>query len=479
MAEQIFKAHILVLDDDQNIQNALSATLSAQGYHVSNFKNASDALEVVRHNTGPLPIDLIISDIRIPEMDGLTFVAKMKQSGTEIPIILMTAFACIETAIQSIRLGAFDFLKKPFTTAELLISVDRALNHRKLVVENRYLSEQINQKWLLSQIVGKSSKMQSLFDLIKRIAPTRATVLISGESGTGKEMVARAIHQNSPLRDKPFIAINCAAIPENLLESELFGHAKGSFTGAHQNRTGLFQEADGGTLFLDEIGDLSLSLQVKLLRVLQDKKIKPVGENTYKQVDVRILAATHRDLKMAIKKEVFREDLYYRLNVITVAIPPLRERQDDIILLAQHFLQKFSALHHISAKRLSKGALAHLTSQKWSGNVRELENAIERAVIISQSAEIQVQDLSIDEVLLVDEFQKPTSSEYLSLNEIEMRYIAFILSKTGGKKEMAARILKIDRTTLHRKVAEYGLLQAKPGDGYEFCEAINTTTPTH
>lgn len=477
--EQIFKAHILVLDDDQNIQNALSTALSTQGYHVSNFQRASDALEAIRHNTGALPIDLVISDVRIPEMDGLSFITNVKQSGSEIPIILMTAFPCLETAIQAVRLGAFDFLKKPFTIPELLISVERALNHHKLVVENRLLSEEINRKWQLDQIIGKSQKMQGVFDLIKRIAHTTTTVLITGESGTGKEMVARAIHQNGPLHDKPFVAVNCAAIPEALLESELFGHSKGSFTGAHQSRKGLFQEADGGTLFLDEIGDLSLSLQVKLLRVLQDKKVKPVGENTYKQVNVRILAATHRDLRVAIKKNLFREDLYYRLNVISIAIPPLRERQEDIILLALHFLHKFSTLHHMHGKRFAKGALAHLTSQKWSGNVRELENAIERAVIISQGTEIQEKDLVIDDMSSSDEFRKPSHSKYLSLNDIEMRYITFILGKTGGKKEMAARILQIDRTTLHRKVVEHGLYDSTSKDEYDFCESINNTTPHH
>jgi two-component system response regulator HydG len=297
-------------------------------------------------------------------------------------------------------------------------------------------------------------------------------VLITGESGSGKEMVARAIHQNSPLKDKPFVAINCASIPETLLESELFGHAKGSFTGAHQARKGLFQEADGGILFLDEIGDMTMSLQAKLLRVLQDKKVKPIGENAYKQVNVRIMAATHRDLKLAIKKELFREDLFYRLNVISINVPPLRERPEDIILLAQHFLRKFSSLHHSNAKRFSKGALARLMGQKWSGNIRELENAIERAAITCDGIEIQESDFSFDDISIDDEFRKPSGSNYLTLNEIVMRYISFILSKTAGRKEKAAQILGIDRTTLHRKIVEHGLPQPTPNDPYDFCDTI-------
>ena len=471
---QATKGHILILDDDINIQNALSTVLSTHGYHASNFHKAKDVLKAIQHpQLELLPVDLIITDIRLPEMDGLNFITNMKQLGSDIPVIIMTAFGSLEIAIEAIRLGAFDFLKKPFSMPEFLHSIERALSHHKLVVENQVLSEEINRKWQFDQIIGKSQKMLDVFDLIKRIARTTATVLITGESGAGKEMIARAIHQNGPQRDKPFVAINCASIPETLLESELFGHAKGSFTGAHQNRKGLFQEADGGILFLDEIGDMSMVLQAKLLRVLQDKKIKPVGENTYRQVDVRILAATHRDLRQAIKKGQFREDLFYRLNVISISVPPLRERQEDIALLAQHFLRKFSALHHTNTKKFSKGALALLMSQKWPGNIRELENSIERALIISQGTEIQEGDLLIDEAISDDVFPKPASSGYLSLSEVEIRYITFILGKTGGKKERAAQILKIDRTTLHRKIVEHGIHQSQVNDPYDFCEAIN------
>jgi len=483
LEHQTQKGHILILEDDPEIQEALNAVLTTQGYHVSSFQNAKDILEVVeRPKLETLPIDLIITDIRLPEMDGLSFITHMKKLKPEIPIIIMTAFACLETTIQAVRLGAFDFLKKPFSMPELLLSVERALSHHKLVLENQLLSEEVNRKWKFEQVIGKSQKMQEVFDLIKRIAHTTATVLITGESGSGKEMIARAIHQNGPQRDKPFVAINCASIPESLLESELFGHAKGSFTGAHQSRKGLFQEADGGILFLDEIGDMSMSLQAKLLRVLQDKKIKPVGENTYRQVDVRILAATHRNLKSAIKKELFREDLYYRLNVISINIPPLRDRKEDIVLLTQHFLRKFSILHHTSTKKFSKSALSRLMGHKWPGNIRELENSIERATLISKGLEILEEDIEIDDSgvenevsdrnTFEEETQLPVDSGYLSLNDIVVRYITFILDKTGGKKEKAAQILKIDRTTLHRKMVEHDIAQSKTSNPHDLNESL-------
>jgi DNA-binding NtrC family response regulator len=475
--QTIAKAHILILDEDQNVQTAVRSVLTTHGYHVTCFQKTSEALQALREDVDHI-FDLVFSDIRVPEMDELTFVNQVKQLRPEIPVILMTEFGTLDNAIEAIRSGAFDFLKKPFKTHEVLLSVDRALGHYKILKENRLLSDEILHKWKLDQIIGKSQKMQDVFDLIKRVAHTSATVLITGESGTGKEMIARAIHENGSQKTKPFVAINCAAIPEGLLESELFGHSKGSFTGAHQARKGLFQEADGGTLFLDEIGDMSMGLQAKLLRVLQDKKVKPVGENGYKKVDVRILAATNRSLKASIKQGEFREDLFYRLNVISIEIPPLRDRKEDIILLAQHFLQKYSAIHHATAKRINKMALANLMKYPWPGNIRELENLIERSVVICSGVELQEKDLAFDRVEVDEGFRKPENSEYLTLDEVEMRYIAFILEKTGGKKEEAARILKIDRTTLHRRVSENPT--AKPAESPNdsgFFEAINKVTP--
>ena len=409
--------------------------------------------------------DVVLSDIRLPEMDGLVFVTELRKLEIEIPIILMTAFGSMDVAVKAIRIGAFDFLKKPFDINELFVSVERAISHYRLVTENRYLSAEVNHKWQLDQVIGKSKKMLEVFDLIKRVAPTNAAVLINGESGTGKEVAVKVIHQNSLQADKPFVAVNCAAIPEELLESELFGHAKGSFTGAHQKRLGLFEEADGGTIFLDEIGDMSLGLQAKLLRVLQDKQIKPVGENTYKQVNVRVIAATHRDLRLAIKQGKFREDLFFRLNVISITLPPLREREDDIILLAQHFLRKFSSLHHTGAKNFTKDALGYLMRRHWPGNVRELENTIERAVVLSTGPEIGEKDIKEEEKTAVSDFEKSGTGSYLTLKELEKKYINLILNKTEWKKDKAARILDIDRTTLYRKLNDYDFKQESVESG--------------
>jgi DNA-binding NtrC family response regulator len=313
------------------------------------------------------------------------------------------------------------------------------------------------------------SGMNEVNRQIHRVAKSKVNVLITGESGTGKEVVARAIHLASNRAEKPFVAVNCAAIPETLLESELFGHAKGSFTGASQVRKGLFQEADGGTIFLDEIGDMSLPLQAKLLRVLQDQKIRAVGENSEKQVNVRILAATHQDLIHAVKMGQFREDLYYRLHVVEIAMPPLRERKEDIPILANYFVQKYSERHGLQAKKISKTGLVFLAEQRWPGNIRQLENVIERAVVMGESPELEITDFGMDkvtgtqstnEILMAHDdssFRVTTEPEFPSLNEVGMMYISYILNKTSGKKEQAAKILKIDRTTLHRKIVEFGL----------------------
>jgi len=471
MSEQIpFKGHILVLDEDQNVRTAVTGVLTDNGYRVANFQKTRDAMDALKKDSENSDIDLIISDIRVPEMNEIDFIKQVKELRPEVPIILMTEFATIDNAISAIRSGAFDFLKKPFKVPEVILSVERALKHYRIVEEHQILEAEVKKRWQLDQIVGKSQKMQDVFSLVKRVAHTTATVLITGESGTGKEMIARAIHENGAQASKPFVAINCAAIPEGLLESELFGHSRGSFTGAHQARKGLFQEADGGTIFLDEIGDMSMALQAKLLRVLQDKKVKPVGENVYKKINVRILAATNRGLKSAIVKGEFREDLFYRLNVIAIDMPPLRERREDIILLAQHFLSKYTAIHHGTPRRFSKEALAHLMKQIWPGNIRELENLIERAVVICPGVELQEKDLALDEVGNKEIFQKSADSNYLSLEEIEIRYIGFILDKTGGKKEDAAQILKIDRATLRRRLAEKTPHQTSNKDAGKFFE---------
>jgi DNA-binding NtrC family response regulator len=477
MLEQIpVKGHILVLDEDQNVQTAVAGVLADNGYRVTKFQKTQDAINALKSDSENGIIDLVISDIRVPEMNEIDFIQQVKTLRPEIPIILMTAFATIDNAIAAIRSGAFDFLKKPFKVPEVILAVERALHHYKVMLEHRVLADEIKKTWQLDQIIGKSQKMQDVFNLVKRVAHTAATVLITGESGTGKEMIARAIHENGAQAGKAFVAINCAAIPEGLLESELFGHSKGSFTGAHQMRKGLFQEADGGTIFLDEIGDMSMALQAKLLRVLQDKKIKPVGENTYRKINVRILAATNRGLRAAIQKGEFREDLFYRLNVIAIDMPPLRERREDIILLSQHFLTKYTAVHHGTPRRFSKQAVAHLMKQSWPGNIRELENLIERAVVICTGVELQEKDLVLDQCEDKRGFQMPGSSAYLSLQEVELRYINFILDKSGGRKEDAAHILKIDRATIRRRMAENGFHQPSP-DTSDFFEELKNNHP--
>lgn len=470
--------NILIVDDNKDIRTALADALSSQGYNVEAFDLATSALAALTNSVKNLSgeevnkFDLIISDVCMPQMDGLEFVTQVKNNHIDIPIILMTAFGELDTAIKAIRLGAFDFLKKPFDISELLLSVERALGHYHLIKENKALSDEIETKWKLDQIVGKSQKMANIFEVIKRVSRTNAGVLILGESGSGKEVIARAIHQNSLNSEKPFVAVNCAAIPTELLESELFGHAKGAFTGAIASRKGLFQEADGGTLFLDEIGDMSMALQAKLLRVLQDRMIKPVGDNQSQQVDVRIIAATHRDLKLAIKQDKFREDLYFRLNVISIHVPALRERPEDISLLAQYFLKKFAAIHHVRIKGFSKSAMTYLTSRTWPGNIRELENAIERAVILCDTQEIQERDLIAEEGTAKYADGRAENGEYLSLRDMERKYICHILKRTGGKKERAARILAIDRTTLYRKLNDYGLEFNAADDDFAGAEAL-------
>jgi DNA-binding NtrC family response regulator len=340
------------------------------------------------------------------------------------------------------------------------VSVRRALEHRALQRENVVLRQELKQNWAFGGVIGKSSGMKAVFDLVQRVSQATANVLITGESGTGKEMVARAIHENGARAKKPFIAINCTAIPDTLLESELFGHAKGSFTGAIQRKRGLFEEASGGTLFLDEIGDLDVTLQAKLLRVIQEKKVRAVGENIARDVDVRLLAATHKDLKAAMKEGRFREDLYYRLSVIPIVIPPLRERKEDIPLLADYFLKKYSAANGAKIAGFTKKASAKLMSLRWEGNVRELENVIERAVVLSPGPYIDDTDIPSGAEQSAEEFFAGASTDFPTVEQLEKRYIQLILEKTGGRKDKAAQILGMNRRTLYRKEREYGLLPA-------------------
>lgn len=460
--------HILVIDDDSAMRSMVVDFLRGEGHFVSEAALATEALRRIEANelnvsdadtSQSRKIDLVISDLSMPEMNGIDFISKFRALAPQIPIILVTAFGTIETAIEAIRRGAFDYTTKPFKLAEMSITVARALKYRDLHLENLRLQSEIQQTQSFAKIIGKSPGMREVFDLIRRVAPATANVLITGESGTGKERVARAVHDEGPRRVKRFVAINCTAIPEALLESELFGHAKGSFTGAIAKKRGLFEEAEGGTIFLDEIGDMNLALQGKLLRVIQEKKIRAVGDNVDHDIDVRIVAATHKDLKAAIKNGTFREDLYYRLSVIPITIPPLRHRREDIPLLADHFLKKYSISNHSPVKSFSTEAVNRLMNMPWEGNVRELENIVERAVVLTRGHVIEATDLPNAGEGDVESFFGSTQNGTLpTLEEIERRYFKFVLDKTAGRKEKAAQILGVNRRTLYRKEREYGFV---------------------
>lgn len=447
-------ARILIVDDDIDILKLMETILVPRGFNVSGFTEAKAALESIKNDN--LKTDLIISDIQIPDMGGLHFLAAVKNFLPSVPILMMTAYGTINMVIEALRLGASDFIQKPFTKNDLALAVERAIKS----LESGHIASQakIQHEIQRGQIISKSLDMQKVMELTQKVAFASANVLITGESGTGKEVIAKIIHNLSPRGNKPLVAINCAAIPEGLLESELFGHAKGSFTGAVQNRRGLFREANGGTLFLDEIGDLSLPLQAKILRVLQEKKVRPVGSNEEHFVDVRIVSATHKNLEQSIRKGDFRGDLFYRLNVIPIHLSPLRNRPDDILPLAQHFLSRMLKKYEMSEKRLTQDAVDALLVHEWPGNVRELENVIERAVILSGES------INRESLFISHQAQPavPKNSHHLfdllepmPLKNLELLYIQYILTKTGGRKDKAAAILQIDRKTLFRKLSEH------------------------
>ncbi len=450
------KGHVAVVDDDNEMRSMLEDYFRSQDYQVSSFSSAIEALEKLR----PIdPPDVVVSDIRMPKMDGLEFTAKIKDKFPDTCVILITAFGSIETAVEAIRRGAYDYLIKPFKLAALEVVINRALGFQKLKRENKTLRAAQKTSYSLQEMIGKNPSMKEVFELIHRIAPSMANVLISGEVGTGKEMLARTIHNISPRSGKPFMAINCTSIPEALFEAELFGHVKGAFPGASHDKQGIFDEAFGGTLFIDEIGDLDAALQAKLLRVLQDQKIKPVGATEYHSIDVRIIAATQKDLRQAIRQNNFREDLYYRLAVVPISLPPLRYRQDDIPILAQHFIEKYTAINSLPSKTLSPSALHKLVHARWDGNVRDLENVIERTVILSKNSVIEESEIQMNEQSDTEKFFGKAIEAYPTMEDLEKKYIQYILNKTGGRKEKAAQILGINRRTLYRKEREYGFVE--------------------
>lgn len=453
------RGFIVVVDDDPELRSLMVDHLKHEGYQVSEFPDGQEALKFLNSDQfSKDPIDLVLSDIRMPDVDGLSLLNNLKAKHPDLPVVLMTAFASVDSAIEGLRRGAFDYVTKPFRLKEISHVIERAVLFSRLKQQNKSLQHAIKQNWALNEILGKSHAMQSVFKTIERVAPSSANVLITGESGTGKEVVAKTLHKHSPRADKTFVAINCSAIPEALLESELFGHVRGSFTGAVQDKLGLFEEAKGGTIFLDEIGDMPMSLQAKMLRVLQEREIRPVGGNQPKPIDVRVIAATHKDLKKAIAEGNFREDLYYRLAVIPLTIPPLRHRIEDIPLLANYFLHKYSALNGGRVTGLSPSAVQRLMALPWPGNVRELENMMERLSVMAPNATVQEIDIPTTTTDGFEAFYGQATTSWPTLENLEKRYMQLVLEKTGHKKEKAAQILGINRRTLYRKERDYGFI---------------------
>ncbi len=444
-------AHILVVDDDQSSRDLLARILTSAGHRVTALSDGREAVAALDAGEHP---DLVVSDIRMAEMDGLQVIDAFRERAPDTPVILVTAFGNIDGAVEAIRRGAADYLSKPYDVDAIQIVVARALQHRELAMENRALRRGLRDRYRLDNVVGRSEAMLQVYKTAARVASTDATVLIQGESGTGKELVARAIHTASPRASGPFVAVDCGAIAEGVLESELFGHARGAFTGAQVARRGLFEEAHHGTLFLDEIGDIGQNLQARLLRALQEGTIRRVGTNEPIAVDVRIVAATNRDMEAAVKQGSFRADLYYRLHVVSIRIPPLRERREDIPLLAEHFAQKHG---RAEGSAISPEARELLVAHEWPGNVRELENVIARALALNPSGVVVPEDLPEAIRAAISSPAKaplPDVSDRPSLAELERRYATQVLQETGGNKTRAAEILGIDRKTLYRILGE-------------------------
>tara|TARA_Y100001935_G_scaffold250743_1_gene251426 strand:+ start:55 stop:1452 length:1398 start_codon:yes stop_codon:yes gene_type:complete len=451
------KKQILVIDDDPAMQSLVKDALSE--YRVTCYGSAKDAWTDLIEEDSSLSQEthLILTDLKMPGMNGMELLQSLSQQFPQIPVLLMTAFGSIETAIEATKYGAFHYISKPFSLMELKTLVEKALI---LSSSDTDQGQGADKAPLFHGMVGNSPVMKSLFESIRQVGPSAATVMIQGESGTGKELIARALHEESARKDHPFVAVNVSALPENLIESELFGYEKGAFTGADQKHMGLFEQARGGTLFLDEIGDLNLPLQAKLLRALQEKKIRSVGGAQEKSIDVRVISATHKDLKKSCLEGTFREDLFYRLAVIPLSVPPLRNRKEDLPQLVDHFIQKFNGTDHKNIQGLSPEAMAKLRDMEFKGNVRELENLLERAVVFCQSDRIESKDLPALKEPSAETLFFEMSQKLPTLEEFERRYIQFVLDKTEGQKDKAAQILNVHRRTLLRKEKDWSDMDA-------------------
>src|ERR1700733_2434947 len=445
------KRRILVVEDEEKLRRVLELQLTSAGFEVDKARTAEEALKIADR------ADLVLTDLRLPQMDGLELLAAIRRQNSQTPVIVMTAFGSMETAVEAMKMGATDFLLKPFSLDHLMTVVQKALEMRALRDENLQLRAELSQRYTFDNIIGRSAPMQEIFATIMRVAPPRATVLLAGESGVGKDLIARAIHFHSPRRDRPLVKINCTAIPENLMESELFGFEKGAFTGAQASKPGKFEQADTGTVFLDEIGDVPASIQVKLLRVLQEREFERLGSNVTRHIDVRVVAATNQDLRAALEQGTFREDLYYRLNVVPLNIPPLRERKVDIPFLAQHFVTKLGPDTGNRVDSITDAAIAKLMAYHWPGNVRELENIIERSLVMCSSSELDAADIKLEMAprsrVQADHFLP----DGMTLDQYEQEIIREALRRADGNKSQAARLLGLTRNALRYRLTQMGM----------------------
>jgi DNA-binding NtrC family response regulator len=446
------KHRILVVEDEEKLRRVIELQLGSAGFEVDQASTAEEGLRLAER------ADLVLTDLRLPGMNGLELIQAIRRQNAATPVVVITAFGTVENAVEAMKAGAFDFLPKPFSMDHLMTVVGKALEVRALRDENRQLREELGRRYSFENIIGRSPAMQEIYATIERVAPARATVLIAGESGTGKDLIARAIHYHSPRRDRPFVKINCTTIPENLMESELFGYEKGAFTGANTSKPGRFEMADTGTAFLDEIGDVPPNIQVKLLRVLQEREFERLGSNKTRQIDVRVIAATNADLRAALEHGEFREDLYYRLNVVPINVPPLRERKEDIPALAEHFVRKYAAELGSRVTGISEEALRVLRQHHWPGNVRELENVIERSLVLCSGEVLEAADIKLDAT-----GRNSRSSEELflpdgvTLQEHEQDLIRKALEKAKGNKSQAARLLGLSRNALRYRLSQMGI----------------------
>jgi len=448
---------ILVIEDKESMRKMVAQTLAEEGYQVETAADGPEGVEKAKSNE----FDLVITDMRMPDMDGLDVLSEIKKQNAETAVIVMTAYGTIETAVSAMKKGAFEFMTKPFDSEHMLMLVDKALKSQRIMAENEFLREELDQRLGMGQIIGRNEKVVEVLRLIQKVAGSDTSVLLQGESGTGKELFARAIHDLSPRKGKAFIAINCAAIPRELLENELFGSERGAYTGSVARKIGKFEIADGGTIFLDEIGDMDIALQAKLLRVLQEKTIERLGGTKTTKVDTRVIAASNSDLKDLIDQKKFREDLYYRLSVFPITIPPLRDRRDDIRALAEHFIERYCREMNKRTMSLSKDALDLLEKYHWPGNVRELENTIERAIILCEGKKIKPEHMAIrlstnNEIRLREGAGLKEIGSHAQ-GEAERAAIIRVLEQVRGNKRRCAKILKIDYTTLFDKIKRYNI----------------------